>query len=220
MARGGYLGYKDVIKDMWPSSTEKAGIFLNAARSTAPTTRPDSSSLQEGDFYYNSTDDVFYVYNGSSFVTVGAASAASTGVHKAVTVTLTNTNMLNLRATPITIIAAPGAGIINIPLYGCMIFNRTAAYTETADNMALRYTNGSGTICSGTIEATGFVDASADAVCQITPAPTAVGITSTAGEISNAAIVLHNTGDGEYGGGNASNTVIVILHYLEVTTTL
>lgn len=119
-------------------------------------------------------------------------------------VSLTNANMLALRATPITLVAAPGAGKMIEFLSAELFFDYTGAYTETADNMAIKYNNGSGTAVSETIEATGFVDATADVAIRVAPATSAL-ITKANSE--NLALVLHNTGDGEYGGGNASNAV-------------
>lgn len=141
----------------------------------------------------------------------GAAAASSSNVRQTVT-TLTNAQMLALRATPITIAPAPGAGRVNQFVSAVLVFNRAAAYTETADNMAVKYVDGSGTTASAAIEATGFVDAAGDAITFARPATTDPILTA-AGELSNAVLVLHNTGDGEYGGGNASNTITVICNY-------
>ena len=128
--------------------------------------------------------------------------------------------MLNLRATPIEVVATPGAGRMIYILGGHCFIDYTAAYTETADNLQLRYVNGTGTVCSGVIEATGFADATADSFSPIVALPTGSGVTSTAGEISNAAVVIHNTGDGEWGGGNAANTMIVTVYYVDVASNL
>jgi hypothetical protein len=121
-------------------------------------------------------------------------------------VTLTNAQVLALRATPITLVAAPGAGKANIFERVQIEFDRTGAYTESTDNLAVRYTNTSGVIVSDTIEMTGFADAAADAV--ITAGPAASPLVTT-----NAALVLHNTGDGEFGGGNAANSWRVTTWY-------
>lgn len=118
--------------------------------------------------------------------------------------------MLALRATPITIIAAPGAGKIIEFVSAVLCFDRAGAYTETADNLAFKYTDGSGQAVSETIETTGFLTAAGDAVMPVKPITSAVILTAAG---VNQAIVLHNTGDGELGGGNADNEVLVKVAY-------
>lgn len=126
------------------------------------------------------------------------------------TVAITNAEMLALRATPKTLVAAPGAGYFLEFISAVMLFDYTGAYTETADNMAVKLGDGSGTAVSETIEATGFVDSTADIMIPVKPA-TSAAITKANGE--NKALVLHNTGDGEYGGGNAANVMRVKVSY-------
>lgn len=125
-------------------------------------------------------------------------------------VSITNAQMLALRATPVTLVAAPGAGKIIEFVSATLLFDYTGAYTETADNMAIRYTDGSGTIVSQAIEATGFVDATADTSTNALPK---IDVISAKSACENKALVLHNTGDGEYGGGNAANAVRVKTAY-------
>ena len=74
----GVLGIRDINPNMWPSGSERGGVFINIARSTAPTVRPNNDPLEEGDSYYNTTDDTFNIHNGSSFVAIAAASSALT----------------------------------------------------------------------------------------------------------------------------------------------
>lgn len=136
---------------------------------------------------------------------------------RVVTVALTNAEMLALRAAPKTLVAAPGAGKLIEFISATLLFDYTGAYIESADNMAVKYENGSGVQVSDTIEATGFVDATAD---TITFARKAVdGIVAKTGA-ENKAIVLHNIGDGEYGGGNAANAFSVRVAYRVHTTGL
>lgn len=125
-------------------------------------------------------------------------------------VTLTNAEMLALRATPKTLVNAPGAGRYVEFISATMFFDYTGAYTETDDNMQIKFTDGSGAAVSETIEATGFVDATADTIIGVQPA-TSAAVAKTASE--NQALVLHNTGSGEYGGGNAANAVRVNVVY-------
>lgn len=116
-------------------------------------------------------------------------------------VSLSNTNMLNLQTTPITLVAAPGAGKALIFLGAQLFFDYTAAYTESSDDLGVKYTNGSGVQVSATFDSTGFVTATADTHGYVVPQSSLV--------TGNAPLVLHNLGDGNFGGGNAANVVKV-----------
>lgn len=153
-------------------------------------------------------------FGDTYFVNVGSTTSCdfiqvSGGVQYA-EVSLTNAEMLALRASPKTLVAAPGAGKVIEFISAQLFFDYTGAYTETADNMAIRYTDGSGTIVSQAIEATGFVDATADTITNALPKIDVIAAKSAS---ENKALVLHNTGDGEYGGGNAANAVRVKVAY-------
>lgn len=190
-------------------------IFKRAAKFKAAVEVEGAATLSGGASIAGLTGTGAVDLSGASSF-VGAPGGMQTA-----TVTLTNAQMLALRATPITVIAAPGAGKWIQVLGGSLIFDRTAAYTESTDNLALRYVNGSGSKASADIEATGFVDASGDAITNILPlAQLSTSPLTTAGEISNALVCIHNIGDGEFGGGNAANTVKVIVDYVVRTTGL
>lgn len=109
-------------------------------------------------------------------------------------VAVTAAEMLAVRATPKTLVAAPGAGYALEFVSALFIYDYSAAYTETDDNLAIRYTDGSGTVVSLTLETTGLLDATADKISTISPLATDPLVTA------NAALVLHNTGNGELGG--------------------
>ena len=109
-------------------------------------------------------------------------------------VAVTVAEMLAVRATPKTLVAAPGSGYALQFISAVFIYDYAAAFTETDDNLAIRYTDGSGTVVSLTLETTGFLDATADKISTIGKLATDVLVTA------NAALVLHNTGNGELGG--------------------
>ena len=125
-------------------------------------------------------------------------------------VNLTNAEMLALRAAPKTILAAPGAGFVIQFLSAELFFDYTAAYTEADDNLAFRYTGTAGTLVSQAIEATGFVDATADTK---TNALAKIDAISAKTACDNQLLCLHNTGGDEYGGGNAANAMRVKVAY-------
>lgn len=119
-------------------------------------------------------------------------------------VTLTNAEIKALRATPKTLVAAPGSGKM-LEFVSIVLKNNggTNAITETIDNMAVKYTDGSGAAVSETIEATGFIDQTAATITVGQAKNDAIVAYASA---ANQALVLHNTGDGEYA-GNAANDV-------------
>ena len=61
---------------------------------------------------------------------------------------LTAAQVKALRATPQALVAAPGEGFALQLLGGTVIYDYTAVFTETADNLVVRYTNGSGAAAS------------------------------------------------------------------------
>jgi predicted RecA/RadA family phage recombinase len=140
-------------------------------------------------------------------------------VLKVVTVNLTNAQIKGLRAAPKTLVAAPGATKWLEFLSAQLILDYgSEVLTESADNMAIRYTNGSGAIVSQAIEATGFIDASADTYTNALPKIDAIVAAASA---LNQALVLHNTGDGEYGGNATSDTLMKVrIAYREHTNPL
>ena len=120
------------------------------------------------------------------------------------TVQITNTQLKALRATPVTLVAAPGAGKV-LEFISAVIKNNggTNALTESTANMAVKYTDGSGAAVSQAIESTGFVDQTAATVTAGLPKIDPIVAYASA---ANKALVLHNTGAGEFG-GNAANDV-------------
>jgi len=132
-------------------------------------------------------------------------------------VSITNAQIKALRASPKTLVAAPGAGKV-LQFISAVIFHDygSNALTETTDNMAVRFTDGSGVIVSQAIEATGFVDQTADTMTNVLPKIDAIAAKTGC---ENQALVLHNTGDGEYGGNAAADTVWRVKIVYRVHTT-
>lgn len=143
---------------------------------------------------------------------VGGASVSIETVPAFREVALTNAQMLAIRATPITLVPAPGNARTMRMFSHAVIVASVAAgvYTETADNLVVRQTNGSGVILSDTIEATGLLTVAAVKFSM------ARRLTDPIGALLNQALVLHNSGDGEYGGGNAANVVRVRCYYCDI----
>jgi len=116
-------------------------------------------------------------------------------------VAISSSEILNLRATPKTLVAAPAAGkfleFISLQLF---LDYGSIAYTESSDNLAVKLTDGSGAAVSQAIETTGFIDQTADTMTNALPKIDAIVAAASA---TAKALVLHNTGDGEYALGNS-----------------
>ncbi len=139
-------------------------------------------------------------------LTSGYSGTIGESVIRQASISITNAQIKALRATPKTLVAAQGATkyleFISLVMY---LDYGSNVFTESTDNMAVRFTDGSGAIVSQAIEATGFIDAAADTITNGLPKIDA--IVSAAASL-NQALVLHNTGDGEYGGNAGADTVI------------
>jgi hypothetical protein len=122
-------------------------------------------------------------------------------------VAVSASELLALRATPKTLVAAPGAGMLLEFVSSVIILDAGTAYVETADNVAIRYANTTGDIVSETLETTGFLDTATDAVATLR-AKEGLVATKTASE--NKSLVLHNTGDGEFTTGTGTLRVKVL----------
>lgn len=139
--------------------------------------------------------------------TVGSGDMDATLI-KYATVTLTNANIKALRATPITLVAAQGANkVVELVSAVLKLVAGTEVLTETADNLAVKYDSGSGVAVSQAVEATGFVDAAVTTVTNALPKTDAIAALSVS---ANKALVLHNTGDGEYGGNATADAAMVV----------
>ena len=127
------------------------------------------------------------------------------------TVTITNAQMLTLRASPITLVAAQGAGTV-IEFVSAMLFCDASGgvYTESADNMQIKYVDGSGIAVTADIESTGFVTVADEMATTVIPKIDAI---ATDAQCVNQVLVLHNVGDGEFGGGNSANETVCKVAY-------
>lgn len=96
-------------------------------------------------------------------------------------ITIPTASVLALFGTPYTLVAAPGAGLVLEFKSAVIILDYAGvAYAGVASNedLAVRFTDASGVIASTTLEATGFIDQTADQIrtikcltTDITPVP-------------------------------------------------
>lgn len=121
-------------------------------------------------------------------------------------VLVANAEIKALRATPKTLVPAPGAGKV-LEFVSAVLQLKAGAnvLTEATANLAIKYKDGTGVQVSQTIETTGFIDQAADQVTyglvKLDP------ITARAG-CENQPLVLHNLGAGELA-GNAANDALL-----------
>lgn len=132
------------------------------------------------------------------------------GIPQYAEVSIAAAAVATLRATPVTLVSAPGSGKVNQLLSAEILLDYTApGFTETTDNLAIRYTDGSGTLISQAIECTGFIDQTADTLTTVSPKIDAISAKSAS---ENKAIVLHNTGSDEFAGSGGSALRVKVLY--------
>jgi len=164
-------------------------LYSNLVRRGTRGSQPAASAVDTGTLYFVTDEWVTERSNGSSW-------DAYSGLTKHVEVALSSGDILALRATPKTLVAAPGAGYLLEFVSLVLLLDATAtAYVESSANLAVKYNNGSGAQVSETIEATGFIDQTADTMT--TGRPKLDQIVAKSG-CENKGLVLHNLGAGEY----------------------
>lgn len=129
-------------------------------------------------------------------------------------VTVTSAQLLALRATPKTIVAAPGAGKMIVPLQMVAIADNGTAYVVGTNDLALRYKDETGDIIGQTIDTAGLLDQTTDIVTQASMLAT--DSKGPKADVENQPVVLHNTGAGELTTG--TGVLRVKLWYFIVTT--
>ena len=109
-------------------------------------------------------------------------------------VAITAAEMLAVRGTPKTLVAAPGAGYVLEFISATMIYDYAAVFGESSDDLVIRFTDASGAIVSTTLDTTNFLDQTSDQI------RTFKAITTDLVPVANSPLVLHNTGNGELTG--------------------
>lgn len=132
-------------------------------------------------------------------------------------VTLTSAQVKALAATQIELVAAPGAGKA-LMFHGALLkldYGGTNAFTESSITFGIKYTDDSGVQVCTSIEATGFIDQTADTYTNaVAPADVIVAATG----IENQALVLDNLGGGEVAGNAANDNTLVVRTYYSVVS--
>lgn len=138
------------------------------------------------------------------------AVSSPTGTVLNASITLTSSQVKSLHSTPITAIAAPGAGLM-INVIGAVTtlhYGGTNAFTASASqSIVLNYTNGAGVTALGL----NFGTAQITATTNTTVPSNSLGYASTATtNLTNTPIVAYQTVATEISGNAANNNTIVI----------
>ena len=185
-----------------------------------------------GDIDVNAGDDMTVdVADDYAVTVVGDYTLAVTGTTtlpgnqlRRVVKDITSDQMDNLAGTQIELVASPGASayLEFVSAVFALDWN-SVAWTEPSapDDLAIRYTDGSGAIVSELLDATGFATATADSITALAPtaditAGTTGAVTVVATASVNKALVLDNTGSEWTNSGDSPVRVIV---YYRVHTT-
>jgi len=139
------------------------------------------------------------------------------GEMRAVDKIVSSAQLLALAAAPIELVAAPGIATKYIEFMGASVFldyGGTAYAADAGEDLAIRYTDGTGTVVSNQIDGE-VLEATADTLWTLRPVAGAQETALTA----NAALVLDNVGAGEIITGNSPLKIRVyyrILNALEL----
>lgn len=107
-----------------------------------------------------------------------------------------------LRATPVELVAAQGADTLIQFVSAVLVLTAgSEVLSESADNLAIEYDDGSAAPVTGAIEMTGFIDQAADTMTNAIASADAIDALA---DVVNKNIAILNTGDGEFA-GNASD---------------
>ena len=152
------------------------------------------------------------IVGGTGLTTIGSGATITTSIDETgiryAEIAVSNAEIKALAATPKTLVAAPGAGKCVEFISALIKLNYgTNVLSESDDNLSVRYTDGSGVIVSGTIQATGFIDQAADTYTNAIPVIDAI-VAATGCE--NKALVLDNIGNGEFGGNAGADTTLTV----------
>ena len=136
------------------------------------------------------------------------------GLLRSSTTNLTSAQIKALKATPITLVDAPGADLAVVPVSIALVVNYggTNAFTETADDLSIGYSGGAEI---KEIESTGLIDQTNDEWRYIT-----FEFDETFQPTENTAVEITNLDDEIAGNAAGNNTARVVLTYRVVPTDL
>jgi hypothetical protein len=184
------------VRNIWAVLRQLADKDVwTVADSGSPTNGTTGAGmLGAGSVYVDTNTGIRYVNIGTK------TSPAWVQASDLAEITVSSAELLALRATPKTLVAAPGAGKVLEYLGAILIYDAGGVgYTVGTNDMAIRYKDTTGDIISQTIDTAGFIDDTTDRMTQVLPIVTDSKTPKT--DCENQPLVLHNTGAGEFTGG-------------------
>jgi hypothetical protein len=193
-----------MLADDTLGSVQSGPIFVRHLRKGLAAALPTDDQGRAGDIYWATDTGVLSLHDGTVWHSIQLDAG-----HLYTDTQITHAQILTLRATPITLVAAPGADKATIVDWVWFWLAKTGSsgYTETDDNLAVEYADGTDIMV---VETTGFVDGILNEGRVARPA---YAPATPFEPISNSAVQLFNNGDGEFGGGIAGQTLSVRVYY-------
>ena len=148
--------------------------------------------------------------------TLATTSQIGTQVVQSVSVTLSQSQIQGMYATPVLLLAAPGSGQTVIGLFATLVYTRVSSSFANGGSVVIQYGNaahGAGTALTSDFSPT-YITTSSSGVSTV-PANSLISVSS----ISNTAIYVSNT-TGAFTSGNASSTAVITLFYMVIPSSI
>ncbi len=190
-------------------------------------TNGDIDADAEDDMTLTTGDDMTLTVGGDLIFAVTGDTTLPNDMLLKATVAISDTEMDNLAATPIELVAAVAGNTIEFVSAIFALDWATTAWTEPSapDDLVIRYTNTTGAIVSHLLDATGFATATEDTVAflgsNVSDAAGAdvASVAVTEANSTNKGLFLHNTGS-EWTASGDSQVVVITYYRLHTTAEL
>lgn len=196
----GAFGFPDGVRQTFNPDGTNAGLNVGSVSG-------DPSAPSNGDLWYDSAANELTARINGANVALGAGGGANIAI---ASVSLSHSDILAMFGTPITVVAAQGAGTVIVPVFAVLTYN-TSAGAYTGGGAIGLYFNGANPAVM-TFPATGLTGAATTLAVGTLVAnalPTQANGINQALRVSNAGFVFAT--------GNAANTAELVLGYYVAT---